>query len=56
VGFDPAVLLAGLAASALASFAAIALLIAFLRRFSTDVFVIYRIGFAAIVALILFSR
>ena len=56
VGFDPAVLLAGLAASALASFAAIALLIAFLRRFSTDVFVIYRIGFAAVVALILFSR
>jgi undecaprenyl-diphosphatase len=51
--FDPAVLAAGLIASAVASFAAIALLIAFLRRFSTDVFVLYRISFAAVVAAIL---
>jgi undecaprenyl-diphosphatase len=55
-GFDSAVLLAGLVASALASFAAIALLLAFLRRFSTDVFVAYRIGFAVVAALILISR
>lgn len=53
VDFDVAVLLAGLIASALASFAAIALLLAFLRRYSTDIFVIYRIGFAATVAAIL---
>jgi undecaprenyl-diphosphatase len=53
---DMAVLLAGLIASALASFAAIALLIAFLRRFSTDIFVVYRIGFAAAVAAILLTR
>jgi undecaprenyl-diphosphatase len=51
-----AVLLAGLIASALASFAAIAMLIAFLRRFSTDIFVIYRIGFAALAALLLLGR
>ncbi|HVM30733.1 MAG TPA: undecaprenyl-diphosphatase UppP [Candidatus Limnocylindrales bacterium] len=53
---DVAVLLAGLIASALASFVAIAGLIAFLRRYSTDIFVIYRIGFAAVVAVILLSR
>jgi undecaprenyl-diphosphatase len=52
---DMAVLLAGLVASALASFAAIAVLLAFLRRFSTDIFVVYRIGFAALVAAILLA-
>jgi undecaprenyl-diphosphatase len=56
MAFDASVLLAGLIASALASFAAIALLIAFLRRFSTDIFVVYRIGFAAVVAVILLTR
>jgi undecaprenyl-diphosphatase len=54
--FDPSVLLAGLVASAIASFAAIAVLLAFLRRFNTDIFVVYRIGFAAAAALILISR
>jgi undecaprenyl-diphosphatase len=51
-----AVLLAGLIASAVASFAAIALLLAFLRRFSTDIFVVYRIGFATVAALVLLTR
>jgi undecaprenyl-diphosphatase len=51
--FDPLVLLAGLVASALASFAAIAWLIAFLRQFSTDVFVAYRIVAAAVFATLL---
>jgi undecaprenyl-diphosphatase len=54
--FDPAVLIAGLVASAIASFAAIAVLIAFLRRFSTDIFVLYRIGFAGVAAAILLLR
>lgn len=55
-GFDPLVLAAGLVASALASFAAIAWLIAFLRRFSTDVFVVYRIGAALVFAALLLWR
>ncbi len=54
--FDPAVLAAGLLASTLASFAAIAWLIAFLRRYSTDVFVVYRIAAAAVFATLLLWR
>jgi undecaprenyl-diphosphatase len=54
--FDPAVLVAGLVASALASFAAIAWLLAFLRRFSTDIFVVYRIIAAAVFATLLLWR
>jgi undecaprenyl-diphosphatase len=55
-GFDPAVLAAGLIASAVASFAAIAGLIAFLRRFSTDIFVAYRLGAAVVFAVVLLWR
>ncbi|HSH21307.1 MAG TPA: undecaprenyl-diphosphate phosphatase, partial [Candidatus Caenarcaniphilales bacterium] len=54
--FDPLVLLAGMVSAALAGLAAIALLIAFLRRYSTDVFVAYRVGFAVVVAAILLTR
>ena len=54
--FDPLVLLAGMVSSAIAGLAAMALLLAFLRRYSTDVFVIYRIGLAVFVAAILLVR
>jgi undecaprenyl-diphosphatase len=54
--FDPAVLLAGMVASALAGLVAIGALLAFLRRFSTDVFGVYRIGFALVAAGLLISR
>ena len=54
--FDVTVLLAGMIAAALSGLVAIAVLIAFLRRFSTDVFVVYRIGFAALAAAVLLSR
>jgi undecaprenyl-diphosphatase len=54
--FDPAVLLAGMLAAALAGFVAIAVLLAFLRRYSTDIFVFYRIGFAVTAAAILLVR
>ncbi len=54
--FDPAVLLAGMIAAAISGLAAIALLLAFLRRFSTDVFSIYRVAFAAVAAAILLTR
>jgi undecaprenyl-diphosphatase len=54
--FDPVVLLAGMVSSAIAGLAAIALLLAYLRRYSTDVFVAYRIGLAVLVAAILLVR
>jgi undecaprenyl-diphosphatase len=54
--FDPLVLLAGMAAAGLSGLAAIAVLLAFLRRFSTDVFVLYRVGFAVLAAAILIAR
>ncbi len=54
--FDPVVLLAGMLSSAVAGLAAIALLLAFLRRYSTDVFVAYRIGLAVFVAAMLLVR
>lgn len=54
--FEPAVLLAGVVASAIAGLIAIWGLLAFLRRYSTDVFVIYRLGFAVVAAAILLSR
>lgn len=53
--FDPVVLAAGMIAAALSGLLAIATLLAFLRRFSTDVFGVYRVlaaaGFAALLLL-----
>jgi undecaprenyl-diphosphatase len=54
--FEPTVLAAGMIASALAGLAAIWLLLAYLRRYSTDVFVIYRLAAAATFAVLLLNR
>jgi undecaprenyl-diphosphatase len=54
--FQPAVLAAGVVASALAGLAAIWLLLRFLQTHSTDVFVIYRLGAAALFASLLLLR
>jgi len=54
--FDVAVLAAGMLASATAGLLAIWGLLAFLRRFSTDVFGLYRVGFAIVAAGLLLSR
>lgn len=49
-------LVAGLLASAAAAFLATAGLLAWLRRWSTDLFVVYRLGFAAAIVVALLSR
>jgi undecaprenyl-diphosphatase len=54
--FDVTVLAAGMLAAAVAGLLAIWGLLAFLRRFSTDVFGLYRIGFAILAAGLLLSR
>ena len=54
--FDPIVLAAGVLASALSGLAAIGLLLAFLRRYSTDVFVVYRLVAAGVFAAVLLLR
>ena len=54
--FDPLVLAAGMLAAALSGLLAIGGLLWFLRRFSTDVFGVYRIGFAIVAAALLLSR
>jgi undecaprenyl-diphosphatase len=54
--FEPTVLAAGMVASALAGLAAIWLLLAYLRRYSTDIFVLYRLGAAATFGVLLLSR
>jgi undecaprenyl-diphosphatase len=51
--FDPVVLAAGMIASALSGLVAIAALLYFLRRFSTDVFGVYRVAAAAVFAALL---
>lgn len=51
--FDPLVLAAGMVASALAGLMAIAVLLRYLRDHSTAVFILYRVGFAAVVAALL---
>ena len=56
VAFDPPVLAAGMVAAALAGLVAIGALLAFLRRYSTDVFILYRIGFAVSAAWLLLGR
>ena len=55
-GFDATVLAAGMIASAVAGLAAIWFLLAFLRRFSTDVFGLYRVGAAVVFAALLLTR
>ena len=54
--FEPTVLAAGMVASALAGLAAIWLLLAYLRRYSTDIFVLYRLGAAATFGVLLLAR
>ena len=54
--FDPAVLVAGMVASALAGLVAIWGLLAFLRRYSTDVFGLYRVIAAVVFAGLLLTR
>ena len=54
--FDPAVLAAGVIASAIAGLAAIWILLRFLQSHSTDVFVVYRLGAAAVFAALLLLR
>jgi len=51
--FDVTVLAAGMISAALAGLAAIWLLLAYLRRFSTDIFGVYRIGAAIVFAALL---
>ena len=51
--FDPAVLLAGVIASAISGLLAIWLLLRYLQTNNTDIFVIYRIGAAAVFAALL---
>jgi undecaprenyl-diphosphatase len=54
--FEPIVLVAGMLAAALSGLAAIALLLAFLRRFSTNAFIVYRVFFALLAAAVLLVR
>jgi len=54
--FEPMVLAAGMAASALAGLAAIAFLLRFLRTRSTVIFIVYRLLFAAVAAVLLITR
>ena len=54
--FEPMVLAAGMAASALAGLAAIAFLLRFLRTRSTGIFIVYRLLFAAVAAVLLITR
>jgi undecaprenyl-diphosphatase len=54
--FDPLVLAAGMVASALSGLLAIGFLLAFLRRFSTDVFSLYRVLAAVVFAALILLR
>lgn len=54
--FEPMVLAAGMAASALAGLAAIAFLLRYLRTRSTGIFIVYRLIFAAVAAVLLLTR
>jgi undecaprenyl-diphosphatase len=56
VAFDPLVLASGVVASALAGLAAIAFLLAYLRRHTTGIFIVYRVAFAALVAAVVITR
>lgn len=54
--FEPLVLAAGMAASALAGLAAIAFLLRYLRTRSTGIFIVYRLLFAAVAAALIVTR
>jgi undecaprenyl-diphosphatase len=54
--FEPLVLAAGMIASALSGLAAIAFLLRYLRTRSTGIFIVYRLGFAAVAAVLLLTR
>lgn len=54
--FDPVVLLAGMLAAAISGLVAIWFLLAFLRRNTTDLFVLYRLAAAAVFAALLLLR
>ncbi len=54
--FDPVVLAAGMIAAAVSGLLAIAVLLAFLRRYSTDVFGLYRVIAAAVFAGLILLR
>ncbi|MDQ3448872.1 MAG: undecaprenyl-diphosphatase UppP [Chloroflexota bacterium] len=54
--FEPLVLAAGMTASALSGLAAIAFLLRYLRTRSTGIFIVYRLGFAAVAAVLLLTR
>lgn len=54
--FEPALLAAGLAAAAISGLAAIWLLLAYLRRASTDVFGLYRVAAAIVFGALLLGR
>ncbi|HUG48992.1 MAG TPA: undecaprenyl-diphosphatase UppP [Candidatus Limnocylindria bacterium] len=54
--FDPVVLLAGLLGATVSSLLAIAVLLAYLRRHSTDIFVAYRLAAAAVFGALLLWR
>ena len=54
-GFDPAVLAAGVIAATVSGLLAIGLLLRYLRRHTTGVFIVYRMAFAAVVAAAAFA-
>ncbi|MDQ3492007.1 MAG: undecaprenyl-diphosphatase UppP [Chloroflexota bacterium] len=54
--FEPVVLAAGMAASALAGLAAIVFLLRYLRTRSTGIFIVYRLIFAAVAAVLILTR
>jgi len=54
--FEPLVLAAGMTASALAGLAAITFLLRYLRTRSTGIFIVYRLLFAAVAAVLLITR
>ncbi len=54
--FEPVVLAAGMAASALAGLAAIVFLLRYLRTRSTGIFIVYRLLFAAVAAVLMLTR
>jgi len=54
--FEPLVLAAGMAASTLAGLAAIVFLLRYLRTRSTGIFIVYRLIFAAVAAVLILTR
>jgi undecaprenyl-diphosphatase len=54
--FQPAVLAVGMVAAAVSGLIAVSVLLAYLRRHSTGVFIWYRVGFAALIFVFLLAR